>query len=182
MSLARTVAFLTHKLVERDIPAFKTMIHKVVYLALPEGREELYRPYFYGPYSDQVQNTIQSLLKGEYLIPSPREFHLNEEKLLEKQGLRPESLIQDARRRRNLEQVMEFLKSEDFDSVEAVSNLSKVHYLSVRIGYREPDLIESVKHRAKYLGWTAIAEMEDDEVAELHRKAEELEAGLILES
>lgn len=171
---ARIILYIVYQLGKGTVPALNSIIQLIVYLGIPDIRED-YQPIFRGPYSDQVQNTIQTLLKGEYLIPAPKEFHLNEEKLREKQGLTYDNLITDDRQKQNLEGVIDFLQTRHFDSVEAVSNLSKVHYLSVRIGYRGPDLIESVKHRAKYLGWTAIAEMEEKEVEALYTMSKNIE-------
>jgi len=159
MSLARMIAYTIHQLSENQIAPYKTFIHKLIYLSIPEQREELYRPYFYGPYSDQVQNTLLSLLKNSYIsvADGKKGYSVNRQTFEQRHIVADTLLDKSCIEKKRIDATINFLKSGGFTSVESISNLAKIHFIAIRNPIdTSNEFSEYIRHIGKYLGWPTI--------------------------
>jgi hypothetical protein len=66
--------FVLALLATEDIPS-RTMLQKLVYLTADQAGEELpFAPHFYGPYSSELQDEIEELVAGGWVVESAEQL------------------------------------------------------------------------------------------------------------
>lgn len=151
MKFGTYVYVAVKELREKNISVGKTIVQKTIYFALPEGKRNLYYyPYYYGPYSDQVQQAIASTLKNEN--------NSNDIKFLKVKDFKSgkESQFDDVECR--IKVTAKFFAENRISQTSDISFLAKVHLLSrsERTEAKE-NLPEYIKKQAKFLGWKELA-------------------------
>ncbi len=170
MKLGTYVCVAINELRRRNISIGKTNIQKMIYFALPEeNRDQYYLPYYYGPYSTDVQQTVASLLRKEgvenlgQLPDVKKDFCYPEE----------DEIV------RRLGTTAVFLREKKITSAGAISFLAKVHLL--RNSKREEastNPVQYIKNQARFLGWKEPAQASQEKIQEHIFLAGELEEAL----
>ena len=171
MKLGTYVCVAMDELSKRGIFNGKTNIQKVIYFAMPEKqRSRYYHPYYYGPYSEDVQQTVTSLLKRRNVDETDpeREYvrsgrsHLDEDPIV-----------------RRLNTAATFFEKRGITQTGSISFLAKVHLLSrtKRKEARE-NLAEYIKKQAKFLGWKELANASLENIQQHIMLANSLEEAL----
>jgi hypothetical protein len=172
MRLGTYIATAVTKLSQKGMLAGKTNIQKVIYFALPEDqRKTFYYPYHYGPYSSEVQQSVNALLKNSILVPSPKNgFDLK----TDWEQNQPEDPVID-----RISVVIDFLSANGQVDTGAIANLAKVHLLSKTD--REDalsDLPGYIKNQSRFLGWLGLAETSRNEIEKYLSLAGKMDAEL----
>lgn len=176
MSLARIIAYAAYQLAQHKIPAYRTSLQKLIYFVLPENRDDYYRPYYYGPFSDQVQQTVHALVQSRFFAEVAGRGYTLGTAQFATQGLNLATMLSGQPVERRIQGVADFLKQNQITAANDISDLAKVHYLSVRIQKQAgADLVPFIKNTAKYLGWSSVANMQDSKVDDLYTMARQIE-------
>lgn len=150
MKLGTYVCVAIDELRKHDILDGKTNIQKIIYFALPEeNRDQFYQPYYYGPYSADVQQTIFSLLRKEG-VKDIKQLQTDIESSL----CRPE----EDNIMKRLRLTADFFTQNEITTTGDISFLAKVHLLnnSKREEARK-NMAEYIQNQAKFLGWKELA-------------------------
>jgi hypothetical protein len=150
MKLGTYVCVALGELNNCEVFVGKTNIQKLIYFAMRETeRNRFYHPYYYGPYSEDVQLTLSSLLKKEGASDLPGLW-----KAVQK-GMRR---VADDDIVNRLRLAAAFLQQNNITQTGPVSFLAKVHLLSrtKREDARQHPA-EYIKKQARFLGWKELA-------------------------
>jgi uncharacterized protein YwgA len=150
MKLGTYVCVAIDELRKHDILDGKTNIQKIIYFALPEeNRDQFYQPYYYGPYSADVQQTIFSLLRKED-AKDIKQLRIDTESSL----CRPEddSIV------KRLRLTADFFTKNKITTTGDISFLAKVHLLNnTKREEAKNNLAEYIQNQARFLGWKELA-------------------------
>jgi len=132
MYIAELVFRSIKTLQSAKMSAGRTNIQKIIFLSLSE-KEALsyYEPYYYGPYSEDVQRTMQ-LIEQEKIISYENPMNgysfsagFDFDKAIEKSHKNPENYA------RNIEKVVSFLNKKNIKEVNDIAAFAKVYYFRI---------------------------------------------------
>ena len=159
MQLSDFIKLVVSELDGKEMPTGKTAIQKIVYLTLrEEQRNEWYKPYFYGPYSEIVQRNINSLEYKKEISYSGEGYSVDLSEESEK------SEVTD-----RFKKIEEFLITNDIKDLKSISNLTKIHILKHQNNVNE---IEDIKLRSTILNWDTIFSLSDSDIKGIQDKVE----------
>jgi len=172
MKLGTYVYVAVNELRRHQLFVGKTNIQKIIYFAMPaEHRKQYYHPYYYGPYSEDIQKTVVSLLKKEG-IHNLEQLGTGDEKGLSLSEDKDDIL-------KALPVTAGFFKQNNITRTNDISFLAKVHLLSrsKREDARN-NLAGYIKNQARYLGWEELAEAPIEKIQTNINLADKLEKTL----
>jgi len=157
--LIKNILYAIKLLAEKNIKFGKTFIQKVLYLSLPEDERDLYYiPYYYGPYSENVQMLLKSLVFIDYIDYNEIDHSFQLKKT-------DDSLIKYENER--IKFLIDFLIKNDIKNTSKISNLAKTFMIldannSLKNGHRIDELIKLIKERADFVGWKELSKYDND--------------------
>lgn len=171
MKLGTYVICAVKILAEKKIFAGKTNIQKLIYFALPdEQRKKLYHPYHYGPYCEDVQHVVGTLVKKRELS------QINGGLRFTGESKSHESMDAVVER---MKVAADFFVANGFTTTDSIAQLSKVHLLSgSRHEEAKRDVINHICSQAKFLGWKELAGAGVDEIRRCVEAADTLNRSL----
>jgi uncharacterized protein YwgA len=159
---------------DHSISPGKTTVQKLVYFALPaDKRRAFYKPYYYGPFSEAVQDAFGSLQQNGFISYSQKSFKImNGRKHIEK--TRDDQVV------RRLNKTAAFLEENGLKSTKSISILSKVHLLRQGKSLSGQELHDFIRSRGQYFGWKelSLSELSDQELDKYLELAGRLEKTL----
>lgn len=170
--LTKNILYAIKLLTEKQLPLGKTFIQKVLYLSLPKGSRDLYYiPYYYGPYSENIQMLLKSLEFSGYI---QYDYHLHRYIFL-KSFVRFEK--DDIANRINI--TLDFLVENNINNIRKISNLAKTFMIldannSLKNGHKVDDMVNLIKERADFVGWNELSIEENDTIKEYLQKCKKL--------
>lgn len=113
----------------------------------------IYTPYLYGPYSEEVQLTIQSMIKkGIIFYDLDKGFNIKSSSQIENQQIK---------------RVVDFLGEEQYCERNEIALLSKVFYFySKNRGKSEDEIKNIIKNKGIFI-WGELGELEDSKLEKL---------------
>lgn len=153
-------------------PGFcKTMLHKVLYFSLnKEDRVESFRPYFYGPYSDDVQFQINSLNKVKLLKydgdkPS-FDDKSDEYKIIDTYFSKHEKEFAKNPVCKKITTILNFIKDENLNAAR-LSEIAKFHIIMERkLKIDDPKdnnvTLAKIKEASVFYNWNAFDKMTEN--------------------
>jgi hypothetical protein len=156
---------------DQNITIGKTKLQKIFFLSFPKEIRRLYfRPYYYGPYSDEVQSVLGSLLLADFLKYDSDTYNINIKNRIEITLNEEEKNIFD-----NLEKIFHILNTKNaLKNVKDISNISKITYLKEEKALENNLNLGAVKSRAKDYGWNDFKSVEKKEFNKYLQIVEEI--------
>lgn len=170
--LTKNILYAIKLLTEKKMLLGKTFIQKVLYLSLPkESRESYYVPYFFGPYSENVQLLLKSLEFSGYINYDPS---LHRYELLKSYDRFEED---DITQRINI--ALDFLIQHNITSTQKISKLAKTFMIldannMLNNGHKTDDAVKLIKERADSVGWNELSKERNDIIKEYFQKSKKL--------
>lgn len=145
------------------------MIQKMLYFSLQDQREQYFKPYLYGPYSEFVGWAIQSLLTNDYLT-------LADNTIAVKPGLH---YTIDEPYKQTIDSIVALLTKYNLKTAAAMAMFAKIHMFTVDNPTMQPhDLKILIKEQSPYLGWKQLQSLSDTELDTYIAYAKEMETSL----
>ncbi len=117
--LLNNILYAIKLLTEKKIRFGKTFIQKVLYLALPKVERDLYYiPYYYGPYSENIQLLLRSLEFSNYITYNYKSQNYSLQRDID--------VKQEDTTKQRIKGVIDFLVNNHIKSTNKISNLAKV--------------------------------------------------------
>jgi len=155
MRLGSYVASAVSELNQKNIFAGKTNIQKLVYFALPDKlRKQFFQPYYYGPYSAEVQQAVSALLKKEV----PRKVDIGFS-LTRDLDLEADSVID------RFQRTADFISRIGLSATDDIAMLAKIHLLShTEREEAKQNPVEYIQCQARFLGWKDLSKEDPDKI------------------
>jgi uncharacterized protein YwgA len=170
--LIKNILYAINLLSEKQLSFGKTFIQKVLYLSLPkESRDSYYIPYFYGPYSENVQMLLKSLEFSRYI-----EYDNNNHRYKLIKDI--EGLKEDETDKRIIT-VLEFLSKNYITNTKSISNLAKTFMIldannSLNNGHKTDNLVRLIKENADFVGWKELSTSDNDTLRKYLKQSKKL--------
>jgi uncharacterized protein YwgA len=150
--LSKFIVYAINQLNELEIPAGKTFIQKLLYLSFDKvQRETFYIPYHYGPYSEDVQYVLNSLLSFDYIK------YYNSNKSLISFVEIPKFEQNELSFKDRINSIINFLRSNSLATTKEISFFSKVQMILENNIDFKGDKVKLVKNRSELLGWEELS-------------------------
>lgn len=145
---------------EKNIYVGKTVIQKVLFFASQE-RDLIYTPYLYGPYSEEVQLTLQSMIKkGIISYDFDKGFNIE--------------LSTDLPESQRIKKVVDFLANNQYQERNKIALLSKVFYFYSKNSDKSENEIKNIIKNKGIFIWGELGELDDDNLEKLLKDSIEL--------
>jgi hypothetical protein len=167
MKFSKYILFITGYLNKKDINVGKVILQKILYFSLGEDRKNYFRAYLYGPYSDEVQWTIQSLINNGYLKTNGKTLQSGDMTISEKDDINFSRILNS----------IHFFEKNNLElNSQTVSVIAKVHMFFVDNQLKSDDeLIRLIKDRSKFLGWKEVLDLSPADLVKYITYAKKME-------
>jgi uncharacterized protein YwgA len=148
------------KLNETSLDFGKTMVHKIIYFSSSkDGRDKYYIPYYYGPYSEEVQNNLNELKYNSIIdITSTPKIKFSENyknKIPSYLDRQTKKYPEYQKTFHNIEKIVKSISKKSLNTNE-FSILAKIHLINERqLGNNGLDNISAkdIKYYSGYYNW-----------------------------
>ncbi|MCB9211506.1 MAG: hypothetical protein H6609_19245 [Ignavibacteriales bacterium] len=174
--LSKYILYAINQLNSNSIKTGKTFIQKLIYFSLPpDQRHKYYIPYFYGPYSENVQQLLNSLIDGNYLTYENKVLNSKYDIKLDK----PNVLSS------RFDKTITFLLSKNINSTKDISLLAKTfmilddNNLIDKKAKANQSQLNILRNSASLIGWMELINLEDSELRKYITLSKELESNIL---
>ena len=149
----------------------KTILQKIIFLAFPDSlRKNYYKPYYYGPFSRNVQSVAESLTSLGLLIYEDNTFSRDSR-------INPAEFDDEEDLFQRIKSCVSFLSKHDLRFTREIAILSKtVLLLSSYTDKDNPDTVSFLREKATFYDWQDFLELPDGGVKKYIKLATDFES------
>lgn len=162
MKLAYSILYTINQFNDAKLKIGKTILQKIIYFAAGEESNLRYVPYLYGPYSSDVQLSIQDLVENNYItVKSVGDYEVTEKykSKLQNTNSRESILVK-------INKVISFLKKHELTFQKEMAYLAKIYMFmkAFQDKKEEDELVAIIHSQAKFNGWNELCKLENDKL------------------
>lgn len=158
-SILYTINQFNKKFNKDKLTIGKTILQKIIYFAAGEESNLRYVPYLYGPYSSDVQLSIQDLVENKYItVKSVGDYEVPGKYIKSElqNPIRDSILVK-------IDKVISFLKKHNLTHQKEMAYLAKIYmFMRAFQDKKEDELVDIINSRAKFNGWNELSKLEND--------------------
>ncbi|MHB1645893.1 MAG: hypothetical protein ACYCSW_05215 [bacterium] len=160
MKLSNFILSAIKELNTKDIFVGKTVIQKIVFFSLPE-EQDIFKPYLYGPYSEDVQVTFRGLqFCNKIKYDEHKGYTIADSEQIE---ILP-----------SVKKVVNFLYNKEIKERDDIANFSKIYYFYKKNIAKTGDKIEKIiKNNGPFI-WHSLSKLTEAEISKFLQYSKEL--------
>lgn len=175
MKLAGLIYAAIQKALAKGINPGKTTLQKIIFFSLQEeARGQLYRPYFYGPYSKSVQIVTDRLIQTGYI-----DYNEDKSRFELKKDIETSRINADKTTLERIFITVDYLAQENLCTAQEIAFLSKVFFFDKSKPQETEDFYSFIKQKSKMYEWAELVKANqskiDQNLALTHKLEERLD-------